>query len=120
MAKKKVLRVAVFMLLTLLLAACAPQLGRPQGSLLLSAEAEQIRQLAQIAWHRMELNYLETQRYSTNVLVDLELPKGVLWTLEDFADDYYRLRFSSSAAPGVVWLVTPSGVETRQIMISSP
>ncbi|HSL96626.1 MAG TPA: hypothetical protein VLA35_12040, partial [Thermoleophilia bacterium] len=65
---------------------------------------------AYVAYHRMELGRLQLGVYTTNVLVDVELPRGARLTLEAFDDDGYRLRVDSDAVPGVAWYVTPSGV----------
>lgn len=58
----------------------------------------------------MEIGYLQTGSYTTNALVDLQLPRGVRWTLEEFSEQNYRLRFTDDSRPGVAWLVSPAGV----------
>lgn len=96
-----------------LLAGCAPQLG-VDPELLASPAAIATEQTAQIAYHRMEIGYLQTGSYTTNVLVDLALPRGVRWTLEEFAGDSYRLRFTHDELPTLAWLVSPRGVRLEQ------
>ena len=103
----------LFCLLTLaavLLASCAPT-AAPTS---LSPAAQQVEQAAVIAYHRMEIGRLQLGTYTTNVLVDLELPQGARWTLADFSDDDYALRFVSENLPEVFWLVTPRGVSREQ------
>lgn len=74
-------------------------------------EAGQIvYKLAQEAYHRMEIGKLQTGAYTTNVMVDISLPQGVLWNLEAFDEDSYQLRFVADSAPGYAWLVSPEGV----------
>ena len=58
----------------------------------------------------MEIGFLQTGTYTTNALVDLDLPRGVKWTLEEFSDSSYQLRFTSDDQPEEVWLVSPRGV----------
>ena len=93
-------------ILLVLLGACAPQpLVGPGGQ-----PADELQRTAQLAFHRMQIAYLETGNYTTNALVDLELPRGVKWTLEEFSTNAYRLRFTDDNRPGEAWLVTPAGV----------
>lgn len=104
------------------LSACAPrastasttsaQGGGRRVIIINNPAANEIIQTVDTAWHRMQLNFLENGSYSTNVLVDLSLPQGVRWVLEDFTAENYRIRFVSSDIPEVVWLITPEGVET--------
>ncbi len=93
-----------------LLASCAPT-ATPTS---LSPEAQQVEQAAIVAYHRMEIGRLQLGEYTTNVLVDLELPQGTRWTLADFNEDSYALRFISENLPEVFWLVTPQGVSREQ------
>lgn len=91
--------------LVALLAACAPRALGPGGQ-----PANELQRTAQLAFHRMQIAYLETGNYTTNALVDLDLPRGVKWTLEEFSTSGYRLRFTDDKRPGEAWLVTPGGV----------
>lgn len=95
------------LLLLLALAACAPRAAQTPGAA--SPAEEQLRRTAELAYHRMQIGYLETGTYTTNALVDLELPRGVRWTLESFSEDDYRLRFTADDLPDAAWLVTPAG-----------
>lgn len=95
--------------LLLALAACAPRVS-PEGGALDSPAAKQLEQTATIAYHRMEIGLLQGGEYTTNALIDLALPQGVKWTLEEFGSDNYLLRFTSSEVPGYAWLVSPRGV----------
>ena len=71
---------------------------------------------AREAFHLMGLNYLETGRYSAEILLDeLDLPTGVLWTIQEVSETSYRLQITSDSVPGVVWAVTPEGVRARQV-----
>jgi hypothetical protein len=93
-----------------LLAGCLPQTASEAFASPRAVEAERT---ATIAYHRMQIGFLETGKYSTDVLIDLRLPRGVRWTLEDFSPsgDGYRLRFTVDTLPGIFWRVTPRGVE---------
>ena len=96
-----------------LLAACAPSAGPAPGSALPDDPAARAAErTARLAYHRMEIGRLETGAYTTNVLVDLALPQGVRWTVDDFSVDgsSYRLRVTHAALPEVAWLVSPAGV----------
>ncbi len=73
--------------------------------------AREVERAAHEAFHRMELGRLQLGFYTTNVLVDLDLPRGSRVTVEAFSDDSYRLRLSSEAALEAAWLVTPDGVQ---------
>lgn len=97
-------------LLTLvaLLAGCFPQTAPATGPD--GTAASELQRTAQLAFHRMEIGYLQTGSYTTNALVDLELPRGVKWTLEEFSETAYRLRFTDNNQPGEAWLVSPAGV----------
>lgn len=100
---------ATFALLALLalVVSCAPA---PSQSATNGRPGSELQRIALQAYHRMEIGLLETGSYTTNVLVDLELPRQVRWTLEDFGSDGYRLRFTADDRPGEAWLVTPAGV----------
>ena len=93
-----------------LLAGCLPQTG---GGAFTNPQALEAERTATIAYHRMQIGFLETGKFSTDVLIDLRLPRGVRWTLEDFAPSgqVYRLRFTVDGLPGIAWRVTPQGVQ---------
>jgi hypothetical protein len=97
------------LLLLFTLTACFPG-ARTPSQILDTPAADAVEQTANLAYHRMEIGKLETGVYNTNVLGDLALPQGVLWTLESLSEDSYQLRFSSSQVEGFSWLVTPQGV----------
>ena len=105
--------------LALALSACAPSASTRNTSrrviVINNPAAEDVRDIANVAWHRMQLNFLENGTYSTNVLVDLTLPQGVRWVLEDFSNNGYRIRFVSSDVPEIFWLITPEGIETLPV-----
>lgn len=94
--------------LALALASCAPATSTAASGV--EGPLDELGRVALLAHHRMEIVYLETGAYTTNALIDLQLPRGVKWTLEDFSDEWYSLRFTDDAQPGVAWLVTPDGV----------
>lgn len=96
----------------LLLASCAPRAAPLQ---LNSPEALEVERIANAAWHRMQLVYLETGEYTTNALADLRLPSGVRWLVEAFGGGSYTLRFTSIHVAGVAWFVTPEGVVVRRV-----
>lgn len=89
------------------LAACAPTTTAPA---LDDPAARAVDGVAQETFHRMELGRLATGTYTTNVLVDVDLPQGARVTVEAFEGDDYLLRVDSDAVPGVVWYVSPDGV----------
>ena len=76
-----------------------------------SPAAREVQQTAQVAYHRMQIGFLQTGEYTTNALLDLSLPQGVRWTVETFEADTYQLRFISAEVPDQAWLVTPDGVQ---------
>lgn len=98
---------ALALVLAAALAACVPSAVADR---LAGPAAQELERTAQEAYHRMELGRLRLGSYTTNVLVDLELPRGARWTLEAFAGDDYRLRVEGDTVEGVVWLVSPRGV----------
>ena len=105
---------AVLLSLALLVSACAPRVGKPNATPSASLETPQARataETAEIAYHRMAIGFLQTGEYTTNALLELSLPRGVKWTLEEFSGDNYRLRFTSDEVPAYAWLVTPQGVQ---------
>lgn len=112
--------------LALLLAACAPRAGTPVATGPVatspvatgpaapdgrSGQERLAERTATVAFHRMEIGRLESGAYNTNVLIDLVLPSGVRWTIEDFSDGGYSLIFTSDEVPGVSWRVSPAGVD---------
>lgn len=97
------------------LSACAPQAsrGEPDTVALATPSAEATTTVARIAHHRMEIGRLQTGAYTTNVLIDLELPRGVRWTVLEFSGDDYLLRFTNDSEPSLIWLVDPGGIDIR-------
>lgn len=99
--------------LILALAACAPTTGAVPGDAPTTpdggAELADLERTAWEAWHLMQLGFLRTGVYSTNVLVDLPLPQGVRWTVSSFEEDTYALTFTAEGAAGG-WHVDPAGV----------
>lgn len=93
--------------LGLTLSACVPTAVADR---LAGPAAQEVERTAYVTYHRMELGRLQLGAYTTNVLVDVELPRGARVTLEEFDDEGYRLRVDSDTVPGVAWFVTPSGV----------
>ena len=92
------------------LAACAPTTSAPTPG---TPAATATQTVAEIAYHRMEIGRLRTGAYTTNVLIDLDLPRGARWTVLEFADDAFVLRFTNDDVPDVVWIVDPRGVRVR-------
>lgn len=103
-------RLRLLLLLTAALAvsACAPTTLPGVDDAALS----QMQRTADILFHRMEIGFLETGVYTTNVLIDAPLPEGARWTLQDFAPDgsSYVLVLTSSSLPEVAWNISPRGV----------
>ncbi len=91
-----------------IIAACAPTTlpGIDDAAL------ERMERTADILFHRMELGYLESGVYTTNVLIDAPLPEGARWTLQDFAPDgsNYVLILTSANLPDLAWRISPRGV----------
>jgi hypothetical protein len=54
---------------------------------------------------------LRTGVYTTNVLVDLDIPRGTRVTVEAYGETDYLLRITSDAVPGAAWLVSPRGID---------
>ena len=92
-----------------LLFACAPPATTTQPGV-----DSDLHRVAVVAFHRMEIGLLETGAYTTNALIDLEIPRHVRWTLEEFGEGGYRIRFTSDSSPGEAWLVTPAGVSAAR------
>lgn len=107
--RRRVLLAAAVAALLAFLAACAPAAQPPLPA---AAPARQLERTAEIVYHRMAIGYLETGSYTTNVLVDVQLPAGARWTLEAYASNgsSYRLKITSSKVPGLAWQVSPGGV----------
>lgn len=103
--------------LSLSLSSCLPRFREPQ-SVLESDAARATEQVANIAYHRMEIGKLQSGDYNTNVLADLELPQGVQWTLLAFGEGSYTLRFSSQDVADYAWLVMPGGVQLESLGMS--
>lgn len=103
-------RLALIAPLLLVLAACAPGAFGPGAST--DPVAAELERTAQVLFHRMELGHLEAGVYTTNALIDVKLPEGARWTLQEFASDgsSYVLTLTSSRLPGVGWRVSPRGV----------
>jgi hypothetical protein len=95
------------LLMLIVIASCAPAAVAPE---LDTPEAQAVDRVAHEAYHRMEIGRLRTGTYTTNVLVDLDLPRGARVTVEAFGDSEYVLRITSDAVPGTAWLVTQQGV----------
>ena len=106
---------------TLLFSACAPRAASPNppnsppNASLETPQAKATAETAEIAYHRMAIGLLQTGEYTTNALLELALPTGVKWTLEEFSGADYRLRFTSDDVPVYVWLVTPRGVQVTTL-----
>jgi len=96
--------------LVILLSGCLPGLGAPRDPLE-SREAMETQNIAEVAFHQMEIGKLQSGDYTTNVLVSLDLPQGTQWTLIALGEGSYTLRFSSAAVSDYVWLVSPAGVQ---------
>jgi len=88
------------------LAACAPAGTTSTGF----TATTQTGRVAVAAYHRMELGQLETGSYTTNTLIDLDIPQGVRWTVDEFTESSYRLRVENLNQPDEVYIVTPAGV----------
>ena len=110
-ASRSVPRSLVLLACALLLGACAPRATTPADTLD-TPEARQLEGVATEAFHRMEIGLLQTGAYTTNALIDLALPQGVRWTLEEFSAGSYLLRFTAASVPEYAWLVSPSGVRS--------
>ena len=64
------------------------------------------------AWLRMELGRLTSGAYATDVLLELDLPAGVRWTVVEYGPDAYALQVTSDASPTAL-RVDPDGVHVR-------
>lgn len=103
-------RPLLFLTLVALLGACAPGAFGPGAST--DPVATELERTAQVLYHRMELGRLETGVYTTNALIDVKLPEGARWTLQEFATDgsSYLLVLRSSRLASTAWRVSPRGV----------
>ncbi|MBX3139340.1 MAG: hypothetical protein KF875_01145 [Trueperaceae bacterium] len=103
-------RPLLFLTLVALLGACAPGAFGPAAST--DPVATELERTAQVLYHRMELGLLETGVYTTNALIDVKLPEGARWTLQEFATDgsSYLLVLRSSRLASTAWRVSPRGV----------
>ncbi len=106
----KLVRSFLCMALVGLLGACAPGAFGPGAAT--DPVATELERTAQVLYHRMELGRLETGVYTTNALIDVKLPEGARWTLQEFATDgsSYVLVLRSSRLPSTAWRVSPRGV----------
>ena len=100
-------RVLPFFLLLILLVACLPRTSNPLDS----DQAQKTQTTAQEIYHRMEIGKLQTGDYTTNALVDVKLPQGVIWTLESFGNSTYVIRVTHQDIGNAAWLVSPEGVQ---------
>ena len=95
-----------------------PEASEPAGETITLTDpaALEADRAAREAFHLMGLGFLETGRYSAEILLsDLELPSGVLWEIREISDSSYQLQITSDSVPGVAWTVTPEGVRARQV-----
>jgi hypothetical protein len=104
---------ALALALAMLLAGCVPA---AVAETLDTPAARAVARAAEETFHRMELGRLATGVYTTNVLVDVDLPRGARITVEAFTDDDYRLRVEGDQVAGVAWIVTPRGV--RRVLLT--
>lgn len=97
-------------------AAPAPEEPKREGRVLRDPAALEADRAAREAFHLMGLAYLETGRYSADVLLrELNLPPGVLWAIQEISETSYTLQLTSDSVPGVAWTVTPEGVVAREV-----
>ncbi|MDF1523757.1 MAG: hypothetical protein P1P87_13190, partial [Trueperaceae bacterium] len=104
---------ALALALAMLVAGCVPA---AVAEAIDTPAAQAVARAAEETFHRMELGRLATGVYTTNVLVDVDLPRGARITVEAFANDDYRLRVEGDQVAGVAWLVTPRGV--RRVLVN--
>lgn len=92
------------------LGACAPGAFGPAAQV--DPGTAELERTAQVLFHRMELGHLESGVYTTNALIDVALPEGARWTLQEFAQDgsSYVLILTSSRSPGTAFRISPRGV----------
>jgi hypothetical protein len=98
-------------------AACAPAPAGPDGLAPPDRGADvagltPLERTAWTAWHLMELHRLRTGRYSTEALQELELARGVRWTVTELGDDAYALAISRDDDAARL-RVSPAGVAAR-------
>lgn len=103
-------RLALLAALMLALGACAPGAFGPAAAT--DPAVTELERTAQVLFHRMELGFLDSGVYTTNALIDVKLPEGARWTLQEFASDgsSYVLTLTSSRVAGVAWRISPRGV----------
>ncbi len=115
MSRRRHVRLAPLLALALASAACAPALQGTSGAPAATrppvevAELSPLERTAWEAWLLMEVGRLRTGAYSTQVLIDLELPQGVRWTVVEFDADAYALAVSNDDG-GAQVRVSPDGV----------
>lgn len=104
--------------LLLALVSCSPGTdgaatgAAPAGVPVATEEADAMAALERTAWeawHLMQIGFLRTGAYSTNVLVDLPLPQGVRWSVVGFEEEGYAIDVTSDDGEGA-YRVDPSGV----------
>ena len=87
-----------------------PNNQEPEADMPMSEAARAAQAVAEEAFHLMALAKLRSGEYSPNALAELELPRGVLWTIESFGAESYVLNVTSQEAPDI-WRVSETGVE---------
>ena len=75
-----------------------------------AADLGRLERLAWEAWARMEVGRFLDGHYDTLALTELELPRGVRWTVLSLQGDAYVLSITSDEAD-VPWRVSEAGVE---------
>ncbi len=104
----------ILLLIGATLAACAPTTVPPVTGPPAETEPdpreERAVDIASTIFHRMELGNLENGSYSADVLIDLELPRGIAWTMVTFPGETFEMRVTDDLLPGTYWLVTPDGI----------
>lgn len=115
-ARRRALGALLALALAVGLVGCAPSALSPRPGTTAPSAADpaerDLQRTAAIVYHRMALGFLESGRYTTNVLVDVSLPQGVRWTLIDYPEDGsgYTLELTSDAVPARAYRVSPDGV----------
>ncbi len=104
----------MLLLIASILAACAPTAVAPEPEPPAQTGAdpreERALEIASTIFHRMELGNLENGSYSADVLIDLELPRGIAWTMVTFPGETFEMRVTDDLLPETYWLVTPDGI----------
>lgn len=98
------LRSPVFLLLVVLLTSCVPSVERSEPN-------PELARVAEVIYHRMAVTFYETGVYNTQTLLAVQLPRGAMWTITDFAEDgsTYELLLTSANEPDWEWRITPRG-----------